>query len=351
MTSAIRALALGLVVVVFAAACGRTASSPATSTRPLDLYAAEPTPADVKAMLGDDNWWPGPPSFGVRPLDAASTPMSQRFRITQRFAHIGTTETFDVVFTQWSSTSTATTQMNSIKTALGQSANGAKVGDDVLYYGLQGTGAAPYQTATFVRVGSVVTIITWSRKDNYPRVDQLSKIATKVVARLKNVLAGKLRATPLSITDAAKLPPKGPDITLLGAVMVPVESVVVMLNFAAPEALSRLLRIAGADSIVFGDYVLDNDTHMEVRAGVLDFATSRVAAEWIDALRGNSVPDANGIATFYDNASGQYFSLFTVGNKGAMLVCRSTNDGEAASRSCETPLSRVAPAWQLSLQG
>ncbi len=336
--------------VVFAAACGRT-SSPSTSTRPLDLYAAEPTPADVKAMLGDDNWWPGPPSFGVRPLDSASMPMSERFRITQRFAHIGTAEMFDVAFTQWTSTSTASTQMNDIKTALGSSASGAKVGDDVLYYGLQGTGAAPFQTATFVRVGSVVTIISWSRKDSYPKVDQLSKIATKVVARLKNALAGKIRANPLSSTDSAKLPPNGPDITLLGAVTVPVESVVVMLNFAAPEALSRLLRNAGAGSIVFGDYVLDNDTHMEVRAGVLDFTTSQVAMDWIEALRGSAVPDANGIATFYDHASGQYFSLFTVGNKGAMLVCRSTNDGEAASRSCETPLSRVAPAWQLSLQG
>ena len=302
-------------------------------------------------MLGDDNWWPAPPSFGVRPLDSASTPMAQRFRVTQRFAHIGTSETFDVAFTQWSSTSTATTQMTDVKTALGQSASGGKVGDDVLYYGLQGTAAAPYETATFVRVGSVVTIISWSRKDGYPKVAQLSKIASKVVARLKNVLSGKVRATPLSTTDAAKLPPKGPDITLLGAAMVPVESVVVMLNFAAPELLSRLLRNAGADSVVFGDYVLDNDTRMEVRAGVLDFVTSTVANEWIDALRGNSVPDANGIATFYDHSTGQYFSLFTVGTKGAMLVCRSTNDGESASRSCETPLSRVAPAWQLSLQG
>ena len=317
----------------------------------MDLYAAEPTPGDIKAILADTNWWAGPPSFGVRPLDASSTPTSQRFKVTQRFVHIGTSETFDVAFTQWSSTSTATTQMTEIKTALGQSANGAKVGDDVLYYGLQGNGAAPYQTATFVRVGSVVTVITWSRKDGLPKLDQLGKIATKVVARLKNVLAGKVRATPLSTTDVAKLPPKGPDITLLGAATVPVESVIVMLNFAAPELLSRLLRNAGADSVVFGDYVLDNDTHMEVRAGVMDFVTSTVANEWIDALRGSSVPDATGIATFYDHSTGQYFSLFTVGTKGAMLVCRSTNDGESAARSCETPLARVAPAWQLSLQG
>jgi hypothetical protein len=335
-------------VIVVAGACART-SSTATTTKPMDLYAAEPTPADVKSMLGDDNWWPGPPSFGVRPLDASSMPMSQRFRVTQRFAHIGTSETFDVAFSQWSTASTATTQMNDIKTALGTSANGAKVGDDVLYYGLRGSGAAPYQTATFVRVGSVVALISWSRKDDLAKLDQLGKVATRVVARLKKALSGKISATPLSTADAEKLPPKGPDITLLGAAKVPIESVAVMLNSSAPQMLSGVLRNAGADSIVFGDYVLDNDTHMELRASVLDFTTSQLATEWIDALRGNAMPDANGIAQYYDNLSGQYFGVFTVGNRGAILVCRSTNDGEAASRSCESPMSRVAPAWQLSL--
>lgn len=300
-------------------------------------------------MLGDEGWWPGPPSFGVRPLDAASMPLSARFRITQRFAHIGTAETFDVAFTQMSSTSTATSQMNDYKTALGTPASGAKVGDQVLYYGLQGSGAAPFQTATFVRVGSVVGLISWTRKDGYPKVEQLSRIATRVVARLKNVLSGKVHATPLSTTDAAKLPPKGPDITLLGGVNIPVEAIVVMVNSAAPEALSNMLRNVGADSVVFGDYVLDNDTHMEVRAVVIDFTTSLFATAWIDALRGNATADANGITRIYDDASGQYFSVFSVGAKGAMLICRSVNDGEAASRSCESPLSRVAPAWQITL--
>jgi hypothetical protein len=317
----------------------------------LDLYAAQPTPADVKSMLSDDNWWPGPPSFGVRPLDSASMSASARFRITQRFAHIGTAETFDVAFTQWSSTSSATSQMTDIKAALGTPSSGGKVGDDVLYYGLSGTGAAPYQTATFVRVGAVIATITWARKDGYSKVSELNKIATRVVTRLKNVLAGKIRANPLSSTDAAKLPPKGPDITLLGSVKIPVEAIVVMVNTAAPEMLSRLLRNVGADSVVFGDYVLDNDTHMEVRAAVMDFETPQYATGWIEAMRGDSPVDASGISNIFDHTHGHYLSLFASGTKGAMLICRSVNDGEAASRSCEMPMSRVAPAWLLSLQG
>jgi hypothetical protein len=100
---------------------------------------------------------------------------------------------------------------------------------------------------------------------------------------------------------------------------------------------------------VFGDYALDNDTHMEMRAGVLEFNSTQKATDWIDALRGNATVDSNGVASFYDPLTGQYFSLFTAGAKGAMLVCRSVADGEAASRSCEVPMSRVAPAWQFSL--
>jgi len=43
--------------------------------------------------------------------------------------------------------------------------------------------------------------------------------------------------------------------------------------------------------------------------------------------------------------------LVAAGTKSAILVCRSTSSGESASRSCELPLSRVAPSWQLSLTG
>lgn len=350
MIKALRALAACLAIVTVAAACAK-AGSAGPNLKPIDLYAAEPTPADVKSMLGDSMWWPGPPLFGVRPLDSASMPMTERFHVTQRWSHIGTAETFDVEFTQWNSTAIATTQMNDLKTNLGPSASGAKAGDQVLYYGLQGNGAAPYQTVTFIRVGSVITTVTWALKDGFPKLDQLGKIANRVAARLKNAQAGKLHTPPLSTADMQKLPPKGPDLTLLGGVKLPVESIVVMLNFAAPETLSGLLRTAGADTVVFGDYVLDTDTHMEVRAAVLDFSSSQYATDWVDALRGSANVDTNGIASFYDNTTGQYFSLFTAGPRGAMLVCRSTADGEAASRACESPMARVAPAWQANLNG
>lgn len=345
-----RTLALAMAIAVVAVACTRSSTSGANAT-PIDLFTAEPSVSDVQALLGDSSWWPGPPSFGVRPLDSASMPFQERFHVVQRFAHIGTAETLDVEFTLWNSTSTATTQMSNLQSAFGTSASGPKVGDQVLYYGSQSSTAAPFETATFVRVGQVVTTISLSRKGAFPSVSQLGKIATKVVSRLKDVLAGKVRASPLPTSDGTLLPPAGPDLTLLGTTRLPIEAVVVMLGFASPQALAGILHGDGVDSVVFGDYALDNDTHMEVRAGLLDFSTTQQANDWIGALRGSASVDSNGVSTFYDDASGQYFSLFIAGTKGAMLVCRSTSNVEAASRSCESPLSRVAPAWELSLAG
>ncbi|HUY74333.1 MAG TPA: hypothetical protein VMW11_07460 [Candidatus Dormibacteraeota bacterium] len=345
-----RALALVIAIALFAAACARSSSSGANAS-PIDLYAAEPSQADVQSLLGESNWWPGPPSYGVRPLDSASMPFQERFHVVQRFSHIGTAETLDVEFTLWNSTATATTQMTNFQSAFGTSASGPKVGDQVLYYGSQTSTAAPFESATFVRVGQIVTTISLNRKDAFPSTSQLGKVATKIVSRLKDVLAGKIKTSPPPSSDSTLLPPAGPDMTFLGSARLPVEAVVVMLGFASPEVLAGILHGDGVDTMVFGDYVLDADTHMEMRAGLLDFSTTQEADDWITALRGTASVDANGLSTFYDDGSGQYFSVFSAGTKGAMLVCRSTSDLEAASRSCEAPLSRVGPAWQLSLQG
>jgi hypothetical protein len=337
-------------LAAMASACARSSStSGAIRAQPLDLYASNPSIADIRTLLGDSNWWPGPPSFGVRPLDSASMSYKEKFHVVTRYAHIGTAETLDISYTLWDTTSSATTTMNGIQTAYGTSANGPKVGDQVLYYGSQGAGAAPYVTVTFVRVGQIVTTIALGLKDAFPKVAQLGKIATKFTSRLKDVLAGKVHASPLPAADISQLPPAGPDMTSLASVRVPIEAIVVMLNFASPDALSGILHATGVDTIVFGDYVLNSDTHMEVRAGLLNFISAQEASIWVEGLRTGRSIDQNGIATFFDNSSGQYFSVFSVGTKSAMLVCRSTASGEAASRSCEVPLTRVAPAWQLSL--
>ncbi|HXJ49069.1 MAG TPA: hypothetical protein VNF91_07870 [Candidatus Acidoferrum sp.] len=351
MTRVLRFISWAAMLAVVASACTlRPSSAGSTVHSAADLYAANPTLADVRSLLGDSNWWPGPPSFGVRPLDSATMPFNEKFHVITRFAHLGTAETLDIEYTLWDSTSSATAQMTNAQSAFGTSASGAKVGDQALYYGSQSSsGAAPYDTVTFIRLGQIVTIITLGLKDAFPSVSQLSRIATRITSRLKDVVSGKVHATPLPASDQQLLPPLGPDITLLGSLVLPIEAVVVMLGFESPEALATILHSSGVDSIVFGDYALDVDTHMEVRANVFNFNVSADAVTWVDELRGQNNFDPNGIATFYNTGSGEYFSLFTAGTKAAILVCRSTAEVEAASRACEAPMSRIGPSWLLSL--
>lgn len=350
MAGTMRALAIATVVVLLASACTRT-NTGAGNALPLDLYAAAPTLADVRSLLGDSNWWPGPPSFGVRPLDAAYMPIQERFTVVQRFVHIGTAETFEVELALWATTSAASAQMTSIQSAFGKSVTGPKAGDQVLYYGSQVTGAAPYSTTTVVRLGQIVAAISWALKGGFPKVGQLGKIAVKVVSRVKDMIAGKLHAMPLASTDSALLPPAGTDMTLLGSAKIPIEAAVVMIDSPSLESLAQTFHSYGVDNVVFGDYALDNDTHMEVRASEFTFQTAQDATVWRDLLRSTYPLDQGGIAAFYDPSIGEYYFLFASGAQGGLLICRSTASAEAASRACEAPLSRVAPAWKLSLGG
>jgi hypothetical protein len=343
----LRSIALLLAGIVVLSACAKT--SPGSNTRPIDVYAAVPSVSDVSSMLGDRNWWVGPPSFGVPPLDAAMTPFQVRFSITQRFTNVGTSEALIVRYTMYDKGSSATTRMSNIQAALGTSLTGAKVGDQVLYYGQAAAGGAPFGTATFVRVGPAVVAISWTRKDGYPSITQLGKIATKVVARLKDVLNGKSHGKPISSADDALLPPPGPDITLLGSARIPVEAMADMLNVASPTDLVNVFHSLGVTDFVFGDYALDRDLHMEVRAAEFSFATAADATSWIDSLVGKSSVDSNGEYVAYNDPTGEYYNILTVGARGAILICRSTTDLEAASRACETPLGRVLGAWKQAL--
>src|SRR5260370_40330515 len=102
--------------------------------------------------------------------------------------------------------------MTNLQNVFGLSPTTPKVGDQVLYYSLGGSGAAPYITRTFVRVSQIVVQVIWARKDGVPKVAQLGKNATKFVHGLKKVLAGKVSASPQAINPQC-LPTRGFDIT------------------------------------------------------------------------------------------------------------------------------------------
>jgi hypothetical protein len=307
----------------------------------------------VSSALNDPaNWWPGPPTFGVRPLDTASVPPQVLSETTVRFSHVGTSETLTTLYRVWDTTTLATAVMGSYQTALGTSLTGAHAGDQVLYYQQQlPYGAAPYVSSTYIRVGQTVIQSDWSRTDSFAGSNQMGAVATKIASRLKRVSSGTVRATPASASDIALLPPAGPYLTPLGATRLPIEAAVVMVHSAAPTAMATALRDAGLTTFVFGDYTLDNDTHMEVRTGVLEFQSAKDASAWVDDVRGSNQLTSDGFAAYYDDLTGQYFVLFVAGTRAAVYICRSVADSEAASRSCEAPLAPVTTAWRTSLSG
>ena len=352
MTRGPRLIALLALAAIVLVACTRSTGS-GTSAKPADIYAGGIALVDLTSVVGDSaDWWPGPPTFGVRPLDTASMPPQVRSETIVRFSHVGTAENLFTLYRVWDTTSLATAVMTTYETALGTSLTGPKAGDQVLYYQQQlQYGAAPYVTLAYIRVGSTIIETVWSRAESFGGASRLGKLAVKIASRLKQVTAGKVHATPLPATDTSMLPPAGPYLTLLGSTRLPIEAAVVMVHSASPGAMATGLRDAGLRTFVFGDYTLDNDTHMEVRAAVLEFQSASVASAWLDEVRGSNQFTSDGFAAYFDDLTGQYFLVFQAGTKAALYICRSVAEGESASRSCEAPIAPVGAAWKSSLSG
>ena len=241
--------------------------------------------------------------------------------------------------------------MTSVESSLGSGSTGKSVGDKALYYQQKlTTGGAPYETLTLIRVGSLVIESMWLKNDGFPSSDQLGRIASRLTSGVKDAIAGKVHAAQVSSDDLATLPPPNAYITMLGAARLPIEAVPLMLNFSAPTQLVTLFKTENLSDFLFGDYVLDNDTHMEVQAAVFTLTSATAANELFDAFKGSSTLDANGVLKLYNDVTGpgQYDYFILSGRHVGLLICRSTaelSSNESASRSCESPLETVATAW------
>jgi hypothetical protein len=341
-------------MVVMATVAMSACAKATFNAKPADIYAGGLTEADVRKLLGDSNWWAGPPSFDVPPLDAATRPLNERFAVSQEYLRLGTDEQLLIRYAIFDKASSASALMTDLRNAFGASPSTPKVGDDVLYYGVAGSGGAPYVTRTFVRLGQIVVTIIWTRKDPAVTVQQLGKNAAKVVDGLKKVVAGKVRASPQPV-DPSELPPPGRDITLLGSTRLPIDAWVVMTRTGLLGTILDLMQKGGVKDFAYGDYALNNDTHMEVQTALLKFATPADATDWVSFFAANE-PDQYGIVNSYiplggTPAAGEYHYFFSEGVYGGMLVCKPTQDGEAASRECEKPMEATAVAWKLALHG
>jgi hypothetical protein len=353
--SSARLVSIWLLAILAVSACASQGSA-TTSAKPADVYSITPTEDDVRSLLTDSNWWEGPPTFQVLPLDSATQAATVRYSVTVRYLRLGTAEEILARYTVYDKSSSASTAMSNYQTALGTSPPTPKVGDQILYYGLAGSGATPLIYRTFVRVGQVVVTIVWARKDRMASqqglLDQLAKNARKFTSRLKDL--GKIRPK-VSPVDSKQLPPPGLDITLLGSAMMPVEAFASMIDSALPDPLVAIFKQAGINTFPYGDYALNNDTHMEVQTALLTFG-SLADADAFAKTFGPGIADQQGVYSEYiptggSPAAGKYHYVFASGIHGVYMVCKSSIDGEAASRECEAPMKRTATAWNAALQG
>ena len=350
-------------MVVAVAACRNPlpGSSSGSSVRIIDVYAASPTSSDAHSLLGGGEWWTSAPTFAQRPLNAATMSSSVQYQVIRRYGNVGTAETWKVVYTEFASATAANMVMTNIQNNAGAGVNGPKVGDAVLYYGQQLTqtsgtsqGGAPFETLTIIRSGAFLIESTWDRKDSFPSVNQLGSIARSLESRLKSAMSGKIRGEIIPPDDLALLPPPNAAMTLLGAVRLPIEAVALMLNAPAPTAVQSMFKSLSVNDFVFGDYALDEDTHMEVQAATFKFSSPADAGSVFDTFRGGDTPDANGLVKSYNDSTGpgQYDVAFQQGSYMGLMICRSTaeDSNEAASRACETPIEVVSAAWAGTLK-
>jgi len=349
LTEGARLLALTMVLAIAAVACGRTTgpNGPNLAT----VVAGSVQLGDVQSSLDDSsNWWAGPSTYGARPLDISQRDDNELLFFTRRFSHVGTSEELLIRYDVWSSTALAAAIVTATQQAAPSPSTSPGAGDQVIYYNENlRFGAAPFMSRALVRVGQTVADVRLTQAVGFAPSSTIGKLALAVGSHLKKAVSGPVQTLPTSSPAEGSLPPVSSDIQLLGSTTLPVGAVAQMVDSPAPTDLVTLFGTLGVSNFVYGDYVLLADTHMEVQTAGFTFSSSTGASDWLNSFIGKANLDQNGDYLNFDQVSEQYIGAVGVGSHGALLICRSTADFEAASRACETPISRVLGAWKTSL--
>ena len=339
-----------LAALLLGAACTRAGSTVSNSGgTPEQIYAARPTVQDVRSSLGSETWWPATPSFHIRPLGLPTMSDVERFGITQHFIHVGSSEQLVADYSVMTTTAYATLLVTIIQSQV-TTLTGPRVGDQSVYWGTKSpTDSALYDTSALIRQGQVLIQIDVTRGSGYVDTKQMGQLATKMVTRLKGALKGTVKPSPLPESDQKLLLPLGTDVTLAASVRLPIEVAAELLGAASPQDVVDSFTKLSVKDFLYGDYALNADLNMEVRAIVFSFSSPTDATSWIDLAIGTGNLDAQGVASGYAANLGEYYAFVLSGSHVGMLFCNSLSPYEAASRACESPLGRLIGAWQTRL--
>jgi len=336
--------------LLLGAACTRSgASAGSGGGTPEQIYAARPTVQEVRTALGSETWRPATPSFRIRPLGLPMMSEVEKFGVTQHFIHVGSSEQLVVDYSVWNTTQYATTLFTVLQNQV-TSMTGPRAGDQSLYWGTKApSDTALYNTSALVRVGQVLIEIDVTKGSGYVDTKQMGQLATKLTSKLKSALKGTVKPSPLPESDQQLLLPLGTDVTLAASVRLPIEVAAELLGASSPQDVVDSFTKLSVKDFLFGDYALNADLNMEVRAIVFSFSSPNDATGWIDLAIGTGNLDAQGVASGYAASIGEYYAFILSGSHVGLLFCNSLSPYEAASRACETPMGRLISAWQTRL--
>ena len=273
----------------------------------------------------------------------------EKFGITQHFLHVGSSEQLVADYSVWTTSTYATLLVTVIQNQV-NALTGPRVGDQSVYWGTRSpTDTALYNTSALIRVGQVTIELDITRGAGYVDTRQMGQLGTRLVSKLKGALKGTVKPSPLPEDDLKLLLPLGTDVTLAAAVKLPIEAAALLLGATSPQDVVDQFTKLDVKDFLYGDYALNADLNMEVRAVVFSFASPSDAMSWTDVAIGASNLDAQGVASGYAASIGEYFAFILSGSHVGLLFCNSLSVYEAASRACETPMASLIGSWQTRL--
>lgn len=236
--------------------------------------------------------------------------------------------------------------------------NGPINGDETIY--VTGTfGAGPYiANAAFFRVGKLISYIRINTREplsaNRDQVYPLEKYVAPVAKRMRDALAGKLRAAPIP-SNVKKALPSNYSLQDLGEVFGPVvispEAWASVDTSGTEQEITKILTSGGATNIGYLSIQTKSNPIVLMTGAAFPMNSKDNATKWYQKTTGgtenNLSPLPNPIVSTFNTDAGYYQLVFIKGKNVIYLDCFA--EASSQERICEDSLRSVANTWYNSL--
>jgi len=327
-----------------------------------DLLAATITTADLNTDYGDRaQWWPQFPEFYDSHFK--DTP-DELFYIVQNYTHANPFDgrKIETALTLYNTSQGASDAFKNRSELTDKSVTlttGPAVGDECRYFTRLSTARGKESTLRF-RFDCVMVRITKLGSSDYAGSDTLASYAKPIARRLKWLLAGKLKAQPISAASTTLLPPDAATTAVgpvLGTARNPAEAWALIDSTNDPVKIRTWLYGAGAAILLQRRYLLNADPKQIVEAVLFTFPDAESAEKWCayslkdikpsESLNPGRTGSFSGFS--YKRSSAIYELTFAKGRYVADISAWSPFD--TTTSACEFPVRSLGELWYNSLPG